>query len=260
MEYVTVGEESVPALGLGTYRLRGSDCERVVREALELGYRHVDTAEMYGNESAVGRGLRSADVDRDAVFLTTKVWRTNLEYDDVLRSVDQSLDHLGIDAVDLLLVHWPSHTVPIEETLEAFNRIHDEGAARHIGVSNFDLEQLREAMAVSDAPIFADQVRYHPRVDRTALRAFCAEHDLLLTAYSPLGKGSIADDATLGDIGTRYGKTAAQVALRWLIQQDRVAAIPKAASPDHLRENIAVFDFALTADEMATIAEGASPP
>ena len=155
MDAVAVDDVEVPSIGLGTWRLSGAECVRVVETALDLGYRHVDTAEMYGNEEAVGRAVAGSPVDRDEVFITTKVWRTNLEYDQVLRSAEESLRKLGVEAVDLLLVHWPSRSVPVEETLEAFDRLYVEGKARHVGVSNFDHDQLVEARFPPPVPLAA---------------------------------------------------------------------------------------------------------
>jgi diketogulonate reductase-like aldo/keto reductase len=255
MEYVTVQGESVPAVGLGTYQLRGETCVRTVKTALDLGYRHVDTAEYYRNEAEIGRALRESDVDRAEVFLVTKVWRSNLSREGVLQSTKESLRDLRTDYVDLLLVHWPSRTVPIEETLDAMNRLRREGSVRHVGVSNFSVEQVREAAAASETPIFADQVKYHPMTEQNDLLEYCIDENLLLTAYSPLSKGAVATDETLWEIGDRYGKSPAQVALRWLVQQPQVAAIPKASSPAHLRENLDVFDFELDEAEMEEIFE-----
>jgi diketogulonate reductase-like aldo/keto reductase len=255
MEYVTVQDEEVPALGLGTYQLRGKTCVETVRDALEIGYRHIDTAEYYDNQREVGEAIADASVDRDEVFLTTKVWRSNLQHDQVLRSARESLDKLGLEYVDLLLIHWPSRTVPVAETLDAMTKLHDDGNVRHIGVSNFSVGQLQEAIAVSDVPIFTDQVEYHPFNGQADLVDFCIESGVMLTAYSPLGKGTVVGDETLATIGDRYGKSAAQVALRWLVQQDTVAAIPKASSREHLRENIDIFDFELTDEEMNSVFE-----
>ena len=255
MESVTVQGVEVPALGLGTYQLRGQTCADTVREALERGYRHVDTAEFYDNQRAVGRGIAEADVDREAVFLTTKIWRSNLRREDALHSARESLDRLDLEYVDLLLIHWPVESIPVAETLDAMTDLRAEGRVRHIGVSNFSVAQLREAIDVADAPILTDQVRYHPFTDRSDLLESCIEEDVLLTAYSPLAKGKVTRDETLAAIGDRYGKTAAQVALRWLVQQDHVAAIPKATGTQHLRENLAVFDFELTDEEMGRVFE-----
>jgi 2,5-diketo-D-gluconate reductase B len=253
--HVTAAGERIPALGLGTYRLHGQECERVVREAVEMGYRHVDTAEFYDNQRAVGRGLEAASVPREQVWLTTKVWRSNLRREDALHSARTSVERLGVDAVDLLLIHWPNDRVPIEETIGAMNDLQSEGLVRHVGVSNFSVDQLREAAAASVTPIVADQVRYNPDTRVDDLLAYCLDEGVLLTAYTPLAKGGIADDGPLAEIGQRHGKTAAQVALRWLLQQEVVSAIPKASSREHLRENLDVFDFELSAAEMRRIFE-----
>jgi len=255
MEYETARGVRVPAVGLGTYELRGRAGVRAVRRALDLGYRHLDTAELYENETAVGTALGESPVDREAVFLTTKVWKTNLARDDVLASGRRSAEKLGVDTIDLLLIHAPSRSIPIPETIGAMNDLQAEGTVRHVGVSNFSVDQLRTAMDASETPILTNQVEYNPYEDRSALLEFCLEHDVLLTAYSPLAKGKVAKDGTLTELGERYGKTGAQVALRWLVQQPNVVAIPKAGGEDHLRENLDVFDFALTDDEMTTVAE-----
>lgn len=253
MKSVSSHDVEVPVLGLGTYRLRGATCTESVRTAIEMGYRHIDTAEYYNNQPAVGRAIDEASVDREEIFLTTKVWRSNLAYDEVLRSARESLGALGVDTVDLLLIHWPSHSVPVEETLDAMTRLHREGNVRHIGVSNFSVAQLREAIQAAEIPILTNQVQYNPVHGQTDLLEFCRDNDVLLTAYSPLAKGSVARNETLAAIGERYDKSAAQVALRWLLQQEAVAAIPKAASTGHLRENLDVFDFTLTDDEMRRV-------
>lgn len=253
MPIVEVGDARIPALGLGTWQNTGPQCAETVRNALELGYRHVDTAQMYGNEAEVGEGLAAADVHREDIFLTTKIWRSNLRRDDALSSVRVSLSKLGVDVVDLLLIHWPHPLVPVEETLGAMEELRDEGLVRHLGVSNFTAAQLQEAIRAANAPLITDQVLYHPYKDRSDLRSVCAEHDVALTAYSPLGRGAVLSDETLVDIGARHDKCAAQVALRWLIQQDGVVAIPKATGRDHLAANLGIFDFSLSATEMEQI-------
>lgn len=250
---VEAGGASIPMLGLGTWMNTGRQCTETVRTALELGYRHVDTAQVYGNEAAVGAGIQASDVDREAVFLTTKVWRSNLRAGEVQSSVERSLDRLGVDYVDLLLIHWPHPRRPVEETLGAMAELQASGAVRHLGVSNFTADQLRAAQRAAEPPLVTDQVLYHPLKDQSALLAYCQEHDVALTAYSPLARGAVIGDDRLEAIGERYDKTAAQVALRWLVQQDRVVAIPKATSRAHLEANLAVFDFELADDEMARI-------
>ncbi|WP_252698806.1 aldo/keto reductase [Natronosalvus vescus] len=253
MEYVTVRDEAVPAIGLGTYRLDGDECFETVQTALEIGYRHIDTAEMYDNQSEIGDAIATTPIPRDDLFVTTKVWKTNLEHDAVHRSVAASLEALGFEYLDLLLIHWPTDDVPVEETLGAMNQLQADGRVRHIGVSNFSQSQLEEAIAASETPIVTNQVKYHPYVDRDDLLTFCREHGVMLTAYSPLAEGRVASDGTLRTIGDRYGKSPTQVALRWLTQQEDVIAIPKASGIEHLQSNIQVFDFELTPEEMDRI-------
>jgi len=250
---VEAGDARIPSLGLGTWQNTGSQCTETVETALELGYRHLDTAQMYDNEAEVGAGLAAADVAREDVFLTTKVWRSNLRHDDVHESVRESLDDLGVEYVDLLLVHWPHPRVPVAEPLEAMAELRDAGLVRHLGVANFTREGLDAARRAVDVPLVTDQVLYHPYVDRTDLLDYCRGHDVALTAYSPLARGGVLDDEVLAAVGEAHGKSAAQVALRWLVQQDGVVAIPKATGPEHLRENLAVFDFSLADAEMARL-------
>jgi diketogulonate reductase-like aldo/keto reductase len=253
MEYVSAGDAEIPALGVGTFQLSGEQARKTVSTALDLGYRHVDTAEYYDNERGVGAGIERAAVDRDEVFLTTKVWRSNLSREDVRPALEASLDRLGTDYVDLLLIHWPHPRVPVAETLEVMDALRDEGLVEHIGVSNFTRAQLAEATAVADAPVVTDQVLYHPFNDQRALQQACVDADVALTAYSPLARGAVVGNDDLASIGDRYDKSAAQVALRWLVQQDKVVAIPRSTSRDHLADNLAVFDFELTATEMGRI-------
>lgn len=253
MEHVSVDDVSIPALGLGTWQMEGEECEDAVESALERGYRHIDTAQMYGNEAAVGAAIERADIDREEVFLVTKVRRKNLAPKDVRRTVTASLDRLGT-WIDLLLIHSPNETVPLEDSFAAMNEFRD-GRVRHLGVSNFSVEQLHEVMAVSEAPILTNQVEYNVFERQDDLLSFCLEEECMLTAYSPVARRDVVGDETLAEIGGRYGKTEAQVALRWLIQQEPVSAIPKAASPAHQAENLDVFDFELTDAEMRRIFE-----
>lgn len=252
METVTVQGVEVPAVGFGTWQLKGRECRRAVEDALELGYRHLDTAQMYDNDAAVGEAIENSAVDRDDVFLVTKVLRRNLAYDDVLDSVDASLDRLGTD-IDLLLIHAPSRSVPIEESIEAMNQLQDRGVVRHIGVSNFSVRQMQDAIDASETPILTNQVEYHPFERQDDVLESCIDNDIMLTAYSPVAEGRVTGDDVLQAIGETYGKTPAQVSLRWLIQQENVSAIPKAASREHREENLDIFDFELTDEEMARI-------
>ena len=244
---------AMPALGMGTWQLRGSACSQAVRTALELGYRHFDTAEMYGNEAEVGAAIAGSRVDRGEVFVTTKVWPDHFRASDLRLAADASLRRLRTDYVDLLLLHWPSNSIPLEETVPALNEVAAQGKARAIGVSNFSVDLLRQAEALSDVPIACNQVQFHVFQPRRELLEYARPRGTAITAYSPLAKGRITDNPVLARIGTRYGKSASQVALRWLVQQDGVAAIPKASSERHLRANFEVFDFSLDADDLRAI-------
>lgn len=251
MKFIETKGARIPALGLGTWRLTGSACERTVRAALEMGYRHIDTASIYGNEAEVGAALRRSGVPREEVFLTTKVWRDSLGYEPAKRSVAESLHRLGLDHVDLVLIHWPGPG--IAETLHAFAELRAAGRTRWIGVSNFDANLLREAIEEQHADLLCNQVEYHPLNPQREVLEYGRRKGLMLTAYSPLAKGRLVDNPALARIGTAHGKTPAQVVLRWLIEQDGVAAIPKAGSEAHLAANLAIFDFTLSAAERATI-------
>lgn len=251
MEYQKIKGEKVPSLGLGTWRLSGKECVRAVERALVLGYRHIDTAQMYANEGEVGRGIQNSGVDREDVFLVTKVRTGNFSHDAVIRSTRESLKKLKTDRVDLLLMHWPNPSVPLEETLGAMTELQEEGSVKHAGVSNFPPSMVEEA--ARHATVFCNQVEYHPYRAQDELLEQAGQMDYLLTAYSPVAKGAVAKDATLREIGEAYAKTPAQVALRWLIQQEKVAAIPKAASEEHLESNLDIFDFELSGEEMERI-------
>jgi 2,5-diketo-D-gluconate reductase B len=251
MIYVRVQGEDVPALGLGTWELMGSACREAVEHALAIGYRHLDTAQGYGNEAEVGEGLKRSSVPRDEVFLTTKVRPSHFERPKVLSSTRESLKKLQVDYIDLLLMHWPNPTVPLAQTLEAMLELQREGAIRHIGVSNFPPSLVQEAQR--HAPIFCNQVEYHPYLGQSKLLKQAREMGYLLTAYSPIAKGMVLHDPVLREIGERHGKTPVQITLRWLLQQPQVAAIPKAATRAHREANLAIFDFKLSDEEMAQI-------
>jgi 2,5-diketo-D-gluconate reductase B len=251
MEYQTIKGEKVPSMGLGTWRLSGQECVRAVERALALGYRHVDTAQIYANEGEVGRGIRNSGVDREDVFLVTKVRTSRFSHDDVIRSTRESLEKLETDHVDLLLMHWPNPSVPLEETLGAMTELQEEGSVKHVGVSNFPPSMVEEA--ARHATVFCNQVEYHPYRAQDELLEQAKEMDYLLTAYSPVARGAVARDTTLREIGEAHGKTPGQVALRWLIQQEKVVAIPKAASEEHLESNLDIFDFELSGEEMERV-------
>ncbi len=248
MEHQNVRGEAVPSLGLGTYRLTGEDCVGAVSLALSMGYRHIDTAQMYGNEAEVGRGVEESGVDRGDLFITTKVWPSDFTHDRVIHKTRESLKKLRTEYVDLLLMHWPGDGVPLGETLGAMRELQEEGAVGHVGVSNFSPSLVEEASEHVD--VFCNQVEYHVYRRQDALLDQAQASDYLLVAYRPLSRGGVERDATLREIGEVHGKTAAQVALRWLVQQEKVAAIPKATGEEHLRSNLDVFDFRLTQGEM----------
>jgi len=252
MRFVEANGAEIPAIGLGTWELRGPTCARLVEQALKLGYRHIDTAQVYENEREVGQGLRSSRVRRDEVFVTTKVWTTHFAPNDLERSTKESLTKLRLSEIDLLLLHWPNPQVPLTETLGALANVKKLGMARHIGVSNFTVALLEEAVAVCPEPLVCNQVEYHPYLDQSAVKDACARNGMALVAYSPVAKGRIKSDQTLARIGKSYGKTAAQVCLRWLVQQN-VSAIPRTSRVERLSENIDVFDFALSDGEMQQI-------
>jgi diketogulonate reductase-like aldo/keto reductase len=241
---------SMPRLGLGTWQLVGSMCERIVSEALELGYRHLDTAELYGNEAEIGRIIRG--VERAALFLTSKVGSENLHRNDVIRACVGSLERLGTDYLDLYLVHWPNDDIPIEETMDGMQYLVEERLVRSIGVSNFDVGRLMEAIEASEVPICNDQVEYHPYRPRRELPEFCAEHSVALTAYSPFARGRVLRDPTLIRIGRKHGKSPAQVSLRWLLQKGAIV-IPKAGSVEHLKANMDLDEWELSLADMQEI-------
>lgn len=251
--HIDVKGSRVPAVGFGTWALRGRQCAEAVRMALDIGYRHVDTARMYDNETEVGRAVRDSHVGREDVFVTTKIWPDDLAYADVKRCTEDSLRNLDTDYVDLLLIHWPSKTIPLTETLRAFGEIKAAGKARLIGVSNFNTALMKQAVEDCGADIACNQVEYHPFLPQNRVLRLVRDYGMMLTAYMPLAKGKAARHPDLTEIAERHGKTAAQVALRWLIQHGRVAAIPKAGREVHCRENFDVFDFELSAEEMTRV-------
>lgn len=251
---IVVKGVAVPALGFGTWPLAGAECRTAVRNAIELGYRHIDTAQMYGNEAEVGAAIRESGVARSTLFVTTKLDLSNLAAKAVRRSMEESLKRLKLDYVDLLLIHWPSASVPLGETLDAMAALRAQGLVRNIGVSNFTVALLREAVETHRAELLCNQVEYHPFLSQRAVLPATRGYGLMLAAYCPLARGRVANNEVLARIGQQYGKTAAQVALRWLIGQDGVAVLPKAASRAHAAANMAIFDFALSEQDRAAIA------
>lgn len=227
--------EQIPQIGLGTWELEGDTCADAVETALRLGYRHIDTAQAYGNEDRVGEGLARSDVDRDDVWVTTKVWNSQVERDRVIASADRSLERLGLDHVDLLLLHWPVEMDRLEDTLEQMQSLVDAGKVRHIGVSNFTADQVRRAAKVTD--VFCNQVEYHAMLDQSAVREACADVGARVVAYSPLARGDLLRDPVVTNVAGARSTGPAQIALRWLLDQD-VVVIPKASSEAHLAANL----------------------
>ncbi|KJC61330.1 2,5-didehydrogluconate reductase [Bradyrhizobium sp. LTSPM299] len=252
MIFIEGNGAKIPVIGLGTWELRGRTCARIVEQALRLGYRHIDTAQIYENEREVGEGLRASGVKRDDVFLTTKVWTNHFLPKDLERSAKESLARLRLTEVDLLLLHWPNPQVPLAETLGALARVKQAGLARHIGVSNFTVALIEEAVTDCPETLACNQVEYHPYLDQAKVMEACARHGLALVAYSPVAKGRIKNDRALARIGDRYRKTAAQICLRWLVQQN-VSAIPRTSKLERLQENINIFDFELSEADMGEI-------
>lgn len=243
----------IPEVGLGTYKLHDRECERVVRTALDIGYRHIDTAQMYKNEREIGEALGVSNVDREDIFLSTKIWHTNLEADDVLKSTEESLRQLDTPYVDLLMIHWPNDQYDLRATIESMLVLRDQGKAMNIGVSNFPLSLLKKANDEIRAPIFCNQVEFHPFIDQLDLLDYAIENDIMLTAYAPLAKGKVNESEELQEIAANYDKSAAQVALRWLIEQENVVAIPKSSSEEHLKQNFDIFDFYLEDEDFDRI-------
>ena len=243
----------MPAVGFGTSPMTGAMSAETVLAALKAGYRHIDTARKYGTESAVGQAMRASGLPRQHIFLTTKVSHENLRPADFAKSVDESLAALGVDYLDLLLVHWPNPAIALSETMPALADAKRRGLARHIGVANFNIALLDAAVRLCPEPLVALQAEYHPYLDQSKLLAAVRRHKLVFIAYCPLGRGRLFGDPVLAQIAGEHGRTVAQVALRWLLQQN-VAPIPFSSKPRRIAENLMVFDFALSSDDIARIA------
>ena len=253
MEYLTLnGGAQMPMLGLGTFKLQGASGAQAVQSALEMGYRQLDTAAMYENHDAVGEGLRSSGVDRSDVWITSKVWRENLQHDTVLRECDRALAELGTDYLDLYLIHWPNENVSLEDTFRAFGRLLSEGKIRNAGVANFTVARLKRALEVAEFPLAMNQVEYHPYLNQEKLLAFCQDQGIGMTAYCPIARGDVMKDSVIQSIGQVHDKTPTQVTLRWLIQKG-IVAIPKSGNVERQRGNFEVFGWELSTEEMGQI-------
>ncbi len=258
MDIVHANGADIPALGFGVFRMSDAEVETIVPVALEAGFRHFDTAQIYQNEAALGRALAKAGTRRDELFLTTKVWVDNYSEDRFAASVDESLEKLKVDQVDLLLLHWPGDKVAITDQVAMLNAVQAAGKTRFIGVSNQNIAQMKESVALSQAPIATNQIEVHPYIDHRGIDAAAKAAGIAITAYYGMADGAVPRDEVLKEIGARHGKTAAQVGLRWLIQQGYVA-LSKTAKPERVAENFAIFDFALTDADMAAITTLARP-
>jgi 2,5-diketo-D-gluconate reductase B len=246
---LTTGDQ-MPALGLGTWQLRGSTATEAVNTALDLGYTHIDTADMYGNHAAIAKALKGRNTDE--IFITTKIAPQDLHHDDVLKVGNRALRELEVDYVDLLLIHWPNEDIPVDETVSAMAQLVKEGKARNIGVSNFMVHHLEEALDVTEVPITVNQVKYHPYHQQKALYEYCKAHNIVVTSYSSFGNGSLVDDAALQRIGEKYDRSFAQVVLRWLVMKG-IVVIPKSTDPKHIKSNMDIFDWDLAEEEFEAI-------
>lgn len=259
MKMISIKGHSIPTLGFGTWRLFGDDCTRAVKFAIAEGYTHIDTAQIYENEEEVGAAIKDSGAARDKIFLTTKIWRNQFSGGTAVASMDESLKKLKTDYVDLLLVHWPFPECNLEGMIEDVVKIHRAGKARLIGVSNFTSQQMDIATRVSGGLIANNQVEYHPYLSQKPVLESAHKHGMFVTAYSPIARGKVFQDTVLKEIGMKYGKNPGQITLRWLVQQDNVAAIPKSATPDNIKSNLDIFDFELSDQDMKDIHNLASP-
>ncbi len=251
MNSITLNNKTdIPILGLGTWRLSGDETINVVKKALKIGYNHIDTAEMYGNEKEIGDAIK--DADRAKLFLTSKVWYDNLHYQDVISACKESLKKLGTNYLDLYLIHWPNPSIDMKETFQALKELYSEGTVKAVGVSNFTIKNLKLALDVCQSislPITVNQVEFHPFLYQESLLNFCRKNNVFLTAYRPIAKGLVNDNLIIRQIAQKYQKSPAQITLRWLTQLD-IITIPKASSEEHLTENINIFDFELEKSDM----------
>jgi 2,5-diketo-D-gluconate reductase B len=253
MKYLEIGEAKIPALGLGTWQMEKEACREVVSAALECGYRHIDTAQAYENEDEIGDGIQDSRIPRSEIFITDKVWMSNVSAREMDASVAKSLRKLKCNYIDLLLLHWPVEEIPLEEQVDALMEVKESGKARYVGVSNYPVPMMQRAHELSKGQIINNQVEYHPFLPQKPVLEFVREHDMILTAYSPLARGEIFKSEVMKEIAAKYNKNPAQISLRWLIEQQGVAAIPKASGIEHLQTNIDIFDFELDEDDRRMI-------
>jgi 2,5-diketo-D-gluconate reductase B len=254
MDHLQTQGIRLPRLGLGTYRMQGDACRAAVEGALSLGYRHIDTAEMYGNEEAIGAAMASSGIARKELHVTTKAWVENLAPDAIRRAFDASLNKLKLETVDLYLVHWPSRSMNLPSVFETMLKLKEQGRTRAIGVANFTLKLLKTTVEEIGAPIACNQIEYHVMLDQSKVKAYLDAKKIPLVAYCPLAQGRAASDETLIAIGKKHNAGAAQVALKWLLDQDNVAAIPKASHKESQQANLDALDITLDDDDRKAIA------
>ncbi|SFL31141.1 2,5-diketo-D-gluconate reductase B [Halanaerobium salsuginis] len=234
----------IPALGLGTSGLKSDQCTETVKTALELGYRHLDTAAAYGNQTAIARAIKESTIPRQELFITSKVWWTDLAYNDFKQAVEKILSELELDYLDMLLIHWPNSDIPLTETLKALQEVKAAGQAKNTGVSNFTINHLKKALSIAPELITDNQVEFHPTLYQKELLKFCFKNDIILTAYSPLARGEALHNSVIKNLADKYDKSPAQLTLKWLLEKD-IVVIPKASSQKHLANNLEVFDWDL---------------
>ncbi|WP_201586542.1 aldo/keto reductase [Psychrobacter jeotgali] len=251
----TAGQAKIPVLGLGTWQSTGQECINVVNEALKMGYEHIDTAQAYDNEKEVGQGIKKSGVARDKFFLTTKIFPDDMKFEPekLKAAAKRSLENLGTDYVDLLLLHWPDDRVPLSETIPALCELQKQGLTRNIGVSNFNIANIIEAKKYADVPIVVNQVEFHPFIKQHTLQSFLNNHHILLEAYSPLARGDVFDNEIIKEIAEQHNITPAQVSLAWILSDNKRIAIPKTSNPDHLQGNLDAVEVQLSADELEKI-------
>ncbi|NLM97566.1 MAG: aldo/keto reductase [Halanaerobiaceae bacterium] len=241
--------QEMPVLGLGTWQLNGPKCTEIVKEALEMGYRHIDTADAYENQQDIAPALRASGIDRNELFITSKVNRLDLHYDDFLKKTDKILNELEIEYLDLLLIHWPNKDIPIEETLKAMAELKVRGKVKNLGVSNFTESHLEKVLDLYPGLISVNQVEFHPYLYQKALLDYCQKNDIVLTAYSPLARGMVFEDNRIKELAEEYGHTPAQLVLKWLVEKG-IVVIPKAGSTAHLKDNLEVLNMDLPASAL----------
>lgn len=251
----TAGEAHIPVLGLGTWQSTGDDCVEVVSKALQMGYEHIDTAQAYDNEKQVGEGIKKSGVARDKFFLTTKIFPDDLKFqpEKLKEAAKRSLENLDTDYVDLLLLHWPDDRVPLSETIPALCELQKQGLTKHIGVSNFNIEQIIEAKKYADVPLVVNQVEFHPFIKQSTLQNFLNNHHILLEAYSPLARGDVFDNEIMKEIADKHGVNPAQISIAWILSDKDRVAIPKTSNPDHLQGNLDAAKITLSDEDIQKI-------